>query len=602
MNRREMKLLLEERFERIALLETRIDTMEQLVDGYRAREQAIIDTLHSAQNTALRVLEDARAEADTIREQARKEKQKLLDEAKRVFDAATAEAEHEANELRLSAKAETGRVLRDAEIIKREYDELIASFNAMLEQNASELQLTASRFAEFVKGRKIDPPEVRLDGEAFYKSVGAMTEANLPDPSGDPSTLMKNIYRLQNRPLPGMTDVPAGDVPAAQISAKPAAEQNEKSKAEPYSEAAWASAKQESKSEPQAEFTPAFSSAFTPSDFTLRPLDCDLPAEQEKPGAGVPGERALSDREAQGSPAPYSEQAWAQHEAASGHEPQAEAERAFDDFFSNAMIPGGQQAQDEVLPAQAHGPEGASPAPYSEQAWAHSAFTSDSEPQAEVDAAFDAMFGSAEPDSSAKPAESAKPAFMSEPVSYEGVALNETPAPAPYSEQAWAQSTFTSNHEPQAEVNAAFDAMFGSAEPDSSAKPAESAKNSFMDNKPEQAPSFNGAAYSFGSAKPDETPAPAPYSEQAWAQSTFTSDTEPQAEVNAAFDAVFSEYSQEEKAERSYQTEDEPHEWEPEREPEMGEIPTVSRFVPQSGAEDDISLDALLDEIIKAGE
>ena len=39
-----------------------------------------------------------------------------------------------------------------------------------------------------------------------------------------------------------------------------------------------------------------------------------------------------------------------------------------------------------------------------------------------------------------------------------------------------------------------------------------------------------------------------------------------------------------------------------EREPEMGEIPTVSRFVPQSGAEDDISLDALLDEIIKAGE
>ena len=274
MNRREMKLLLEERFERIALLETRIDTMEQLVDGYRAREQAIIDTLHAAQNTASRVVDDARAEADTIREQARKEKQALLDEAKRVFDAATAEAEHEANELRLSAKAETGRVLRDAEIIKREYDELIASFNAMLEQNASELQQTASRFAEFVKGRKIDPPEVRLDGEAFYKSVGAMTEANLPDPSGDPSTLMKNIYRLQNRPLPGMTDVPAGDGAATQNTAEPASAQEEKPKAEPFSEAAWASTKQESKSEPQAEFTPAFSNAFTPSDFTVHSIEC----------------------------------------------------------------------------------------------------------------------------------------------------------------------------------------------------------------------------------------------------------------------------------------------------------------------------------------
>ena len=48
MKRREMKLLLEERFERIALLETRIDTMDQLVEGYRAREQAILDTLQSA--------------------------------------------------------------------------------------------------------------------------------------------------------------------------------------------------------------------------------------------------------------------------------------------------------------------------------------------------------------------------------------------------------------------------------------------------------------------------------------------------------------------------------------------------------------------------
>ena len=33
MNRKEMRMLLEERFERITLLETRIDTMEQLVEG-----------------------------------------------------------------------------------------------------------------------------------------------------------------------------------------------------------------------------------------------------------------------------------------------------------------------------------------------------------------------------------------------------------------------------------------------------------------------------------------------------------------------------------------------------------------------------------------
>ena len=334
----------------------------------------------------------------------------------------------------------------------------------------------------------------------------------------------------------------------------------------------------------------------------MRPLDCDVPAANAEPDTQSQGIGEAANQAAQGSPAAYSEDAWAQSETASGHEPQAEAERAFDDFFANALMPSGQLAQNEVSSAQAQGLEGAAPAPYSEEAWAKSTFTSDHEPQAEVNAAFDAMFGDAEPEFSAKPAESAKPAFMSEPVSYEGVALNETPSPAPYSVQAWAQSAFTSDHEPQAEVNAAFDAMFGNAEPDFSAKPAESVKPAFVDDKPEQAPSFTGEAYSFESAKIDESPAPAPYSGQAWVQSAYTSDHEPQAEGAAAFDAVFSEYSQAEKAERSYQSADEPQEWEPEREPEMGEIPTVSRFVPQSGAEDDISLDALLDEIIKAGE
>ena len=56
MKRRDMKLLLEERFERIALLETRIDTMDQLVEGYRAREQAIFDTLSAAKESAAKMM------------------------------------------------------------------------------------------------------------------------------------------------------------------------------------------------------------------------------------------------------------------------------------------------------------------------------------------------------------------------------------------------------------------------------------------------------------------------------------------------------------------------------------------------------------------
>lgn len=48
-----------------------------------------------------------------------------------------------------------------------------------------------------MKNRKIDRSEARLDGNAFYKSVGGMNDANLPDASGDPSLLMQNIYRIR---------------------------------------------------------------------------------------------------------------------------------------------------------------------------------------------------------------------------------------------------------------------------------------------------------------------------------------------------------------------------------------------------------------------
>jgi len=147
MNRKEMKQLLEERFERIALLETRIDTMEQLIEGYHAREQSLIDTLHTAQNTSRKLTEDARAEADAIREKARREGEALLDKTMLAAQAAMDQAQQQANELRISAKNESDRMIRDAEIIKSEYEELVDSFNALLEQNANELRYTADRFA-----------------------------------------------------------------------------------------------------------------------------------------------------------------------------------------------------------------------------------------------------------------------------------------------------------------------------------------------------------------------------------------------------------------------------------------------------------------------
>lgn len=463
MKRREMKQLLEERIERITLLEGRIDTMEQLIEGYRKREQAIIDTLRTAQETAARVTASAETNANGV-----------LDEAHRLAVQVAEQAARAAEERLASAKAESERVLREADIIKREYEEMMTSFNAMLEQNASELQQSAARFATFVRSRRVEAPE----GETFYKDVGALAAEELPDPSGDPSRLMQNIYRIQNRPLPQKGEgAEEAEIRAEALHLAPPEPMEEP---EPFSSKAWESEEHTSPSEPQAEFGEIFDEAFHPEETPAAPTAAPLPPR--------PPERRLTKEESQ-----------------------AEMQRAFNQLFTrNDPDYTPEQAQQEVRPEDEQGPEGSAPAPFSMDAWASEEHQSPTEPQAEFTPAFDPAFEKtdfvvAPPDDCEPP----KPAPAAEP--------------EPYSSGAWASETHASSNEPQAEAERVFDAMF----------PAES------------------------------EPAP------------------------RAFDA----------------SADEPREWEPEREPEMGEVPSVAELMPENkGGDDDISLDDLLDEIIKAGE
>ncbi len=608
MKRRDMKLLLEERFERIALLETRIDTMDQLVEGYRAREQAIFDTLQAAKESAAKLLEQAQAEGAQVRAEAeavladaqdarinaRAEAEALLSDAINTANQLKTEAERRGNEVSASIKADSERMLRDAEIIKREYEEMVESFNAMLEQNASELEVTAARFAEFVKNRKIDRSEARLDGNAFYKSVGEMNDANLPDASDDPSRLMQNIYRIQNRPLPEdrteaaahetvaqsdfaaepnpQTDAQTGDTSGrtteffegtANQTQQPAAE-------EPYSEAAWVNEAGESKTEPQAEFVQAFDGAYTKSDYSVR-ADCAVTQEDAKSAFDTfasSGEAA----QAAGSMIPESSVIVAAGIAA---EPLEDAARAFDEYFDETFEPSGKTAQDEIPQEQAEGPEGAAPAvaatqeeaaapePYSERAWAQSSFASVYEPQAEG-ALFGASSYAAEPAQtiaveqetpaatepvSAGEVESAFDDYLAQintftpvvPIAAAEPAIASVAAPEPYSERAWAQSSFASEFEPQAE-GTLFGASSFAAEPPQgtvvepeapvftepvSADEAEHAFDDYLAQINTFAPVVPIAA-----AEPAIAAlvAPEPYSERAWAQSSFASEFEPQAE------------------------------------------------------------------------
>ena len=749
MKRRDMKLLLEERFERIALLETRIDTMDQLVEGYRAREQAIFDTLSAAKENAAKMLEQAKAEgaqiraeaeavladAEQVRLNAHEEAEALLADAILTANTLKAEAEKKGNEMTASIRADSERMLRDAEIIKREYEEMVDSFNAMLEQNASELEVTAARFGEFVKNRKIDRSEARLDGNAFYKSVGEMNDANLPDASGDPSLLMQNIYRIQNRPLPeDRIETPAqetqqsgdvGEAATAQAPEFPMEDGNgadERRVAQPYSEQAWVNEAQQSESEPQAEFTRVYSDDFVNTDYTVHMEACAVTQED----AVSAFDEIVTEHEAGEAAAAAIPLGSAVLAADIAAQPQTDISRAVDEYFDASFEPSAKLAQDAVPQEAAQGPEGSvpehtetpavpnaatAPEPYSEQAWAQSNFASDYEPQAEGALFTDASAYPIEPEKREAPAsepvstidvESAFDAYLTQVGAISNAATTPAPAPEPYSEQAWAQSDITSDHEPQAESalfvdTYSFEPAIPQAElppePAASAKPvsaveAESAFdeyltqigeipnvqptatapepyseqawaqsaaaseyepqaegalfgdiNAYLSDSLKQSDAFqtnDAAPESFPTANPamassepvpasaaesafDEylsqigmnipadpaTPAaPEPYSQLAWAQSASASEYEPQAEGESYFSNRAEEEEEPEPAPapRRYNEYGEIREWEPEPEPDMGDIPTVSRYMGESGDSDDISLDQLLDEIIKAGE
>jgi len=541
MKRREMKLLLEERFERIALLETRIDTMDQLVEGYRAREQSVLDALQAAKVTAAKALEQAQAEGAQIRAEAQKtlaeaeqarinaraEAEALLSDAISAANTLKAEAERRAFEETAGVRADSERMLRDAEIIKREYEEMVDSFNAMLAQNASELETTAARFAEFVKNRKIDRAEARLDGNAFYKSVGEMNDAALPDASEDPALLMQNIYRIQNRPLPedrldaGVQDEQQVKEEAASTATEPALavepQQTEaagapefpmqdgngaderQSTVEPYSEAAWRNEAHESESEPQAEFTKSFDNAYVKSDYTIHDDECsvtqaDVESEFDAMMAGGASLAGAAAVDIPTTAALVSEKL--------APEPMADAARAFDAYFDETFEPAGKTAQDEIPAEQVTEPQGAAPQPEPAPE-----YVSDAE---------------------------AEEILKSFPEAGSAEATQAAATPEPYSARAWEHESFTSELEPQAEGT-----LFGEQELEQRV-PTQTVSEPSATNDAEQA--FDDYLAGIGvytpsapaqiakPVEPETTPAPEPYSARAWEHESFTSELEPQAE------------------------------------------------------------------------
>ncbi|MDO4572660.1 MAG: hypothetical protein Q4C13_04760, partial [Clostridia bacterium] len=198
MRRKEMKQLLEERMERIGLLEQRLETLERLLDGYRAREQAIVEALSNANETARQRVGAAEAEAQRLKAEAEERAGKLV-----------AEAETRAAAVRDAAEQESAALLEKTQRSVRAYEDALAAYNANLERSAAEVQASAARYAAFIQERKLDAGELFNEVGGGALTANAAVADELPDPDGDPKTLMQNIYKLQNRDIPAEAIQPA---------------------------------------------------------------------------------------------------------------------------------------------------------------------------------------------------------------------------------------------------------------------------------------------------------------------------------------------------------------------------------------------------------
>ncbi len=194
-----MKQLLAERADRIALLEARVENLDQLVEGYRSREQSVVDALSNAHVAAKQRITDAEQKADAI-----------LSASQSRADKALSEAQAAADKLLQSAKEESERMLQQAEATLAEYEALFQQYNEAIDRSVRQAKAGAEEYAAFLQARRLD-----ADDAALFATENL--SGTLPDPSDSPAQLMHNIYRLQNR------DIPA-EAPAVRPAAAPAAE------------------------------------------------------------------------------------------------------------------------------------------------------------------------------------------------------------------------------------------------------------------------------------------------------------------------------------------------------------------------------------------
>lgn len=225
---------------RVEELTNREAQLQAELTNYRSRAEAIVSALTEAQRTAARIREEADAYKTQIvgtayseRDAVKREAEEILQAAKDEAEQIKARAESSANQLRIQAEQQASQRQAQADAYVAEVEKKAAGLKERLRQAAEEARQQAAAFGSFVQ-----------DIGNSNTGIPNVDAASLPEDYTSPATLMRNIYALQGRTLPG--DEPAPEPQQEPIEPKPQAQ------TEPEPEPLNAPV-QEPKSEPQPE-------------------------------------------------------------------------------------------------------------------------------------------------------------------------------------------------------------------------------------------------------------------------------------------------------------------------------------------------------------
>ena len=190
MRKKELIHLLEERQQRVDYLMKRVETMEDLINGYREREQSVVDAMAGAHRAADDYMAEAVRRAESILLSARDEAESTLSAAKSTAETLKKDAETRSTEL-----------LKRTEATVAEYESTVKAYNRAIDESAAETLRNANKYIEILKGRKLSLSDLSEE-VAGISAIPTREDVALPDAEGDPAKLMHNIYQLQNREIP----------------------------------------------------------------------------------------------------------------------------------------------------------------------------------------------------------------------------------------------------------------------------------------------------------------------------------------------------------------------------------------------------------------